>query len=110
MILRILPALILAGALCADDQAPTPFNTQEITIPFLKPAEALKAIAVPKGFRVQLAAAEPMVQQPIDMAWDTRGRLWVAECYPYAERETDFENGPDYYMNIICVPSRSARL
>ena len=91
MILRILPALILAGALCADDQAPTPFNTQEITIPFLKPAEALKAIAVPKGFRVQLAAAEPMVQQPIDMAWDTRGRLWVAECYTYAERETNFE-------------------
>ena len=91
MILRILAALILAGALCADDQAPAPFNTQEITIPFLKPAEALKAIAVPKGFRVQLAAAEPMVQQPIDMAWDTRGRLWVAECYTYAERETNFE-------------------
>ena len=91
MILRILPAIIFASALCADDQAPTPFNTQEITIPFLKPAEALKAIAVPKSFRVQLAAAEPMVQQPIDMAWDTRGRLWVAECYTYAERETNFE-------------------
>ena len=91
MILRILPAIILAGVLCADDQAPAPFNTQEITIPFLKPAEALKAITVPKGFRVQLAAAEPMVQQPIDMAWDTRGRLWVAECYTYAERETNFE-------------------
>ena len=91
MILRILPTIILASALCADDQAPAPFNTQEITIPFLKPAEALNAIAVPKGFRVQLAAAEPMVQQPIDMAWDTRGRLWVAECYTYAERETNFE-------------------
>jgi len=91
MILRSLPAIILASTLCADDQAPAPFNTQEITIPFLKRAEALKAIAVPKGFRVQLAAAEPMVQQPIDMAWDTRGRLWVAECYTYAERETNFE-------------------
>ena len=91
MILRSLPAIILASTLCANDQAPAPFNTQEITIPFLKPAEALKAIAVPKGFRVQLAAAEPMVQQPIDMAWDTRGRLWVAECYTYAERETNFE-------------------
>lgn len=91
MILRSLPAIILASTLCADDQAPAPFNTQEITIPFLKPTEALKAIAVPKGFRVQLAAAEPMVQQPIDMAWDTRGRLWVAECYTYAERETNFE-------------------
>jgi putative membrane-bound dehydrogenase-like protein len=25
------------------------------------------------------------VQQPIAMAWDARGRLWVAECYTYAE-------------------------
>ena len=87
---HFLALTLLAGHLWADE-APKPFNTQEITTPFLSPAEALKAMSVPKGFRVQLAAAEPMVQQPIDMAWDTRGRLWVAECYTYAERETNFE-------------------
>ena len=75
---HLLALTLLAGHLWADE-APKPFNTQEITTPFLSPAEALKAMSVPKGFRVQLAAAEPMVQQPIDMAWDTRGRLWVAE-------------------------------
>ena len=77
--------------LTAAPKAPPPFNTQELITPLLKPAEALKAVTVPKGFRVQLAASEPMVQQPIDMAWDARGRLWVAECYTYAERETNFE-------------------
>ena len=77
--------------LAAAPKAPPPFNTQELSTPLLKPTEALKAVTVPKGFRVQLSAAEPMVRQPIDMAWDARGRLWVAECYTYAERETNFE-------------------
>ena len=84
-------ALTLFTTALWADESPKPFNTQKITTPFLSPAEALKAMTVPKGFRVQLAAAEPMVQQPIDMAWDTRGRLWVAECYTYAERPTNFE-------------------
>jgi len=72
-------------------EKPKIFNTQELTIPFLKPTEALKAITVPKGFRVQLSSAEPMVQQPIAMTWDARGRLWIAECYTYAERKINFE-------------------
>lgn len=35
-------------------------------------------------------AAEPAVQQPIAMAMDHRGRLWVAECYTYAEHKTGY--------------------
>ena len=66
-------------------------NTQEITTPFVKPADALKGISLPDGFRVQLSAAEPAVQQPIAMAWDSRGRLWVAECYTYAESRVNFD-------------------
>jgi putative membrane-bound dehydrogenase-like protein len=34
---------------------------------------------------MQVAAAEPLVQQPIAMAWDLKGRLWVAENNTYAE-------------------------
>ena len=88
---QLLPLILLTSLLSQAEDAPKLFNTQELSTPFLKPTEALKAITVPKGFRVQLAAAEPMVQQPIDMAWDERGRLWIAECYTYAEKETNFE-------------------
>ena len=88
---NLLTLILLTSLLTQAEDAPKLFNTQELSTPFLKPTEALKAITVPKGFRVQLAAAEPMVQQPIDMAWDARGRLWIAECYTYAERETNFE-------------------
>ena len=84
--------LCLSGGLpLKAAETPKIFNTQELTIPLLKPTEALKSITVPKGFRVQLSSAEPMVQQPIAMTWDTRGRLWIAECYTYAERKTNFE-------------------
>jgi putative membrane-bound dehydrogenase-like protein len=89
---RLFSFTLFLGALLLQAEDKTKlFNTQKLTTPLLKPAEALKAITVPKGFRAQLSAAEPMVQQPIDMAWDARGRLWIAECYTYAEKETNFE-------------------
>ena len=88
---KLLVLSLLAWLSAWADNSQKPFNTQELSTPFLKPSEALRAITVPKGFGVQLAASEPMVQQPIDMAWDESGRLWIAECYTYAEKETNFE-------------------
>ncbi len=41
---------------------------------------------VPAGFRVIPAAAEPDVKQPIAMAIDDRGRVWIAEAYEYPQR------------------------
>ncbi len=52
----------------------------------LTPEEAAKAITVPDGFSVQLAAGEPMIHQPIAMTFDHRGRLWVAEAHTYPIR------------------------
>ena len=55
------------------------------------PQQALAAITVPEGFHASVFAAEPDVQNPIAMAWDGRGRLWVAENYTYAERSKRFD-------------------
>ncbi|MHC4993503.1 MAG: PVC-type heme-binding CxxCH protein, partial [Planctomycetota bacterium] len=49
----------------------------------LAPEEAAEAMSVPEGFSVSLFAGEPDVVQPIAMAIDHRGRLWVAEAYSY---------------------------
>ncbi|MFO1019284.1 MAG: hypothetical protein U0903_01075 [Planctomycetales bacterium] len=46
---------------------------------------------MPEGFRVSLFAAEPDVRQPIGIATDARGRLWVAEKYTYAELGANFD-------------------
>ena len=57
----------------------------------LKPEDAAKQMTVPAGFRVQLAAGEPQVHQPIAMCFDHRGRLWVAEAYTYPLRAANGE-------------------
>ncbi len=57
----------------------------------LAPLDAARAMSVPPGFEVRLFAAEPDVQQPIAMAIDDRGRLWVAEAYSYPVRVPESE-------------------
>lgn len=55
----------------------------------LSPDEAAAVMSVPEGFEVRLFAGEPDVQQPVAMALDDRGRLWVAEAYSYPHRVPD---------------------
>ncbi|MBX3443070.1 MAG: DUF1080 domain-containing protein [Planctomyces sp.] len=57
----------------------------------LDPHEAAAAMRVPSGFEVQLAAAEPDVQQPVAMCIDDRGRLWIAEAFTYPTRAPEGE-------------------
>ncbi|MFM2177815.1 MAG: hypothetical protein RL015_1913 [Verrucomicrobiota bacterium] len=52
----------------------------------LTPEQERAALHVPPGFEVQLFASEPMINKPINIAFDARGRLWVSSTveYPYA--------------------------
>src|SRR5215471_1026709 len=49
----------------------------------LSPKEELATFRVPKGFRVELVAAEPEVVDPVAMAFDEDGRIFVAEMRGY---------------------------
>ncbi|WZP00841.1 c-type cytochrome [Isosphaeraceae bacterium EP7] len=55
----------------------------------LSPEDAAKAMTAPPGFSVGLVAGEPDVRQPIALAIDHRGRLWVAEAFSYPIRLPD---------------------
>ncbi len=65
-----------------------PGASQPDDYPFagLAPDEAARQMVVPEGFKVTLFAGEPDVKQPIAMAIDDRGRLWIAEAYTYPIR------------------------
>ncbi|MEO7600053.1 MAG: PVC-type heme-binding CxxCH protein, partial [Opitutus sp.] len=52
----------------------------------LSPEQSMKHIVVPAGFELQLVASEPDIKKPIAMAWDERGRLWIAETLDYPNR------------------------
>lgn len=47
------------------------------------PEAALKTFRLPPGFRIELAAAEPEVVDPVAFAFDERGRLFVVEMGDY---------------------------
>jgi putative membrane-bound dehydrogenase-like protein len=49
----------------------------------LTPKEELATFRVPQGFRVELVACEPNVIDPVAMAFDESGRLFVAEMPGY---------------------------
>jgi len=47
------------------------------------PEAALRSMHVAPGFKVDLAAAEPLVKDPIAFEWGADGRLWVVEMGDY---------------------------
>lgn len=60
-------------------QRPLPAQFQPPPSPPLPPEEAIQTLRVAEGFRLELFAAEPMVQDPVAAAFDEDGRLWVVE-------------------------------
>lgn len=52
----------------------------------LDPAQALQTFHLPPDFVIELVAAEPLVEDPVAIAWDERGRVFVAEMKDYPSR------------------------
>jgi putative heme-binding domain-containing protein len=54
----------------------------------LSPEEERETFVLPEGFEVTLFASEPQINKPMNMAFDTKGRLWVTSTleYPYAAK------------------------
>jgi putative heme-binding domain-containing protein len=49
------------------------------------PEDERQGFHLPAGFVVELVAAEPQISKPLNMAFDSKGRLWVTDTleYPY---------------------------
>ncbi|MSU36320.1 MAG: c-type cytochrome [Pedosphaera sp.] len=84
--------LTLAVSLQGAD-FPVPYNSERSTEPLMPAEEAAHGMAMPTGFRCTVFASEPDVQNPIAMAWDPKGRMWIAENYTYAGGSQHFDLG-----------------
>ena len=81
----------MVGWIWADEFPRLP-NTESTTDADPPSAEeSAKAFSLPEGTKVKVWASEPMVQNPIAMAWDKDGRMWVAENYTYGSRKIRFD-------------------
>ena len=63
-------------------------------VPPREPADSLASFHLPPGFRIEQVAAEPLLADPVDLAFDENGRLFVAEMIPYAEGGTSQFGSP----------------
>ena len=61
----------------------------------LTPSEEQKHFKLPPGFEIQLVAAEPDIQKPMNLAFDAKGRLWVTHSIEYPFAATDPETTRD---------------
>ena len=86
-------AVAKGGDLKVDDSNLPPVKTLQSNkpdvAPFVSGEDAIKYMTVPKGCKVTLFASEekfPELVSPVQMAFDTKGRLWVAAWPSYPER------------------------
>ncbi|AXY78574.1 cytochrome C [Paraflavitalea soli] len=50
---------------------------------YLDPAAALKTFNLPPGYHLELVASEPMIKEPVAIAWDGNAKMYVAEMLTY---------------------------
>ena len=82
MLPRTAALLVLASLVPASDAADAPAVPPDVA-PALGPAEAKKSFQVARGLEFELVAIEPIVRQPLSIAFDDRGRLWVLQYLQY---------------------------
>ena len=70
--------LLVCGSVFAVDALPRTLPTEA--------SNALATFQIRPGFKLELAAAEPLVMDPVAMSFDEDGRMYVIEMRDYSER------------------------
>lgn len=75
--------LLLILACCFSSELFAQDNLREV--PPTDPQYQLDLLNIADGYELNLFAADPMIEKPIQMTWDEHGRLWVAgsAVYPH---------------------------
>lgn len=84
LLAALLIALCANYAASADSKDDSPRTAVKSPV---SPEDSLQHIEVHPGLKIELVAAEPEVIDPVAIAFDERGRMWVAEM-------RDYPNGP----------------
>src|SRR3984885_10140207 len=63
--------------------------------------EEQRMFHVPPGFRVELGASEPDIVKPINMKFDSAGRLYVTQSYEYPFPHAEGVPGRDTIRRIV---------
>jgi putative membrane-bound dehydrogenase-like protein len=59
-------------------------------VPAMTPKQSMASIEVAPGYRIELAATEPQVIDPVAVSIDENGKMYVVEMRDYSEKDKDF--------------------
>jgi putative membrane-bound dehydrogenase-like protein len=71
----------------------------------VSPQESIKHLVVPPCFEAKLVCSDPQIKKPICMAFDERGRLWIAETVDYPNNLQAGDKGHDQIT--LCESSKN---
>jgi hypothetical protein len=88
-------ALVVArtGADADEKAKPADYAAELPHIPPKSPEESLKSFRLRPGFRIELAAAEPLLASPVALDFDEDGRLYVAEFLEFNQSASKQAHG-----------------
>jgi glucose/arabinose dehydrogenase/mono/diheme cytochrome c family protein len=69
----------------ADNPYPDRIFNPNPSLAYLSPEESLKSFNLPKGYHIELVASEPMIKEPVAIAWDGNAKMYVAEMLTYMQ-------------------------
>ena len=75
----LLGLLSCAQAQAAEEAIPLYKAVETPPAPALTPTQALASFSIAPGFVIELVAAEPLIEDPVAVAWDETGSLYAAE-------------------------------
>jgi quinoprotein glucose dehydrogenase len=87
--------LLLSASLClqaAEPPTPPPANPAQAA----ELEVALKKLRVTPGFKAEIYAAEPLIQNPVSFSFDEQGRAFVVETHRRRTSVFDIRNHPDW--------------
>ena len=74
------------------------------------PRQSLRSLRPAIGFRVELAAAEPLLQSPVAVTFDAKGRVWVAEMADYPQGDPERPGQPGGRVRCLQDSNADGRL
>ncbi|MDQ3845472.1 MAG: c-type cytochrome [Bacteroidota bacterium] len=77
----------------------------------LTPEESLKRMYLPEGYTIELVASEPLIGEPVSIAWDGDGRMYVAQMLTYMQDvDGTNENEPWSRISLLEDVNKDGRM
>src|SRR5688572_19070470 len=103
--------ILAAGALTGAEYSPTKSGSTPQVQPASNEGElALKRFRLPKGLKVELAAAEPLLANPVAFCIDEQGRFYVAETFRLHAGVTDIRGHMNWLDEELAVKTVEERV